>query len=223
MLEPENVTQYWPGGPFFWQPKAKYAEGSLLNGERHGKWIFWYKNGQKQLEGAYIKGKKTGTWIKWDQSGAKVTEGTFLHGKMHGLWTDWYMNGQKAQESYWVLGKRDGQWTRWNRHGDPEKVEHYDHRLERDQGYSIYTDLEAREIVREIQRKRLHCNWEMLVGKFVAALIKPWHVACWLLLFLVVFALINAKTPWRSAGLAGIAAFVITSLIAWVTDRRKPG
>ncbi|MBW1740110.1 MAG: hypothetical protein JRJ42_03125 [Deltaproteobacteria bacterium] len=221
MTEPQRTILYWPKGWCFWRPRKKYGEGYLLDGKRHGKWIFWYRSGQKQLEGEYIKGKKTGTWVKWDERGEKITEGEFLHGKMHGKWTDWYLSGQKALESHWFLGKRDGKWTYWNMHGDLEKIENYDHRFEEDKGYSIHTDLETKEIAREIQKENIQRNWEMLVGRFIGRLVKPWHIACWVLVFIPAFGLINAKTPWRSTALAGIVAFGITSFVAWASDSRK--
>jgi hypothetical protein len=221
MSEPNRTTLYWPRGLVFWERRAKYAEGQLLNGERHGRWIFWYKHGQKQLGGEYIKGKKAGTWIKWAERGAKIVEGEFLHGKMHGRWTDWYVNGVKAQESHWVYGKKDGTWTWWSIHGAVESVKDYDHRGEADQGYSIHTDLEEREIVRQIQKRNLQRNWEMLVGKSVGTLVKPWHIACWVLVFIPAFGLMQAKTPWRGAAFAGIVALGVTSVVVWIFDSKR--
>ena len=221
MSESEEITLYWPKGLLFWKHRAKYARGQLLDEKRHGRWAFWYKSGQKQLEGEYIKGKKTGTWVKWDERGAKTTEGEFLHGKMHGRWTDWYVNGQKAHESHWLYGKRDGKWTWWTMDGAVEKTEIYDHRRETDQGYSIHTDLEAREIVRKIQKGNLQRHWEMLVGRSIGALVKPWHIACWVLVFIPAFGLIHAKTPWRGAALAAIVALGVTSVVAWTFDSKE--
>jgi hypothetical protein len=221
MPAPEKTTLYWPKGVFFWKPKVMYAEGFLLDGKRHGKWVFWYQSGNKQLEGEYVAGEKSGRWVKWNESGGKITEGDFLHGKMHGKWKDWYANGQPAQESHWHFGKKDGKWTRWDSGGKIDSVEEFDYHGEADQGYCIHTDLEEREIVREIQKKHLHRHWERHVGRTVASLVKPWHIGCWMLVFLVAFSLIQAKTPWRSAGLAGIIALLVTSVLAWTSESRK--
>lgn len=219
MSEPEKVTLYRPKGPCFWQSGKKYAEGYVLGGERHGKWVFWHRNGQRQLEGEYIKGKKTGLWIKWSEEGAKITEGNLLYGKMHGRWTDWYSNGQKALESQWVMGKRDGMWRYWSTDGKMLKIETYTHRSEEDKAYSLYTDLEEKEIIRQIQKRNIDRNWERLVGRPLSNLVKPWHVACWVLLFIIIFGLTKAETPWRAAAVAGLLAFIITSLLAWGLER----
>jgi len=219
MSESKKITQYRPRGFRFWQPKVIYAEGSMLDGERHGFWGFRYKDEQKQLEGEYIRGKKTGTWTKWTQSGAKLSEGAFLYGKMNGTWTDWYENGQKAMESHWVLGKRDGTWKYWAKDGTANKQETYDHHHENDLAYSIHTDLETKELVRAIQRDNVNKTWKRLVGASVANLVKPWHIACWLLVFVPAISLIKTKPPWRGVGLAAILALLLTSLIAWALDK----
>jgi hypothetical protein len=220
MSESKETTLYWPKGLCFWKPRAKYAEGAMLDGKRHGKWLFWYKDGKRQLEGDYLNGQKTGTWVKWDECGTKIVEGEFLYGKMHGKWTDWYANRQKAQESHWHLGKRDGTWKSWDVHGAVQNVAHYDHRHEQDQGYSLHTDFEAKDIVRQIQKRSQQRGWERLVGQTVASFIKPWHVGLWVLVFIPAFALIPARTPWRGLAVASIIAFFLTSLAAWAFDKK---
>ncbi|MBW2317165.1 MAG: hypothetical protein JRF24_00500 [Deltaproteobacteria bacterium] len=220
--EIEKITLYWPKGLRFWMRSAVYAEGYLLEGERHGDWIFWYRNGIKQLEGQYVKGKKNGLWRKWVENGVKITEGEFLYGKMHGKWTDWYENGQKALDSHWIIGKKDGHWNYWEMVGSLKKSETYNYLTEKEQLYSIHTDLEAKQIVRNIQREALQKNWERTVGRTIANLVKPWHIACWVLVFISVIGLMQEKHQWRGIGLAVILASVITSLVVWGLDGRGP-
>ena len=86
---------------------------------------------------------------------------------------------------------------------------------------SLHTDFEARDIVRQIQKSRQQRSWERLVGRFVAGLVKPWHVAFWILVFSLAFGLIPAKTPWRGLGLAAIIAFFLTSLAVWTFDKKQ--
>jgi hypothetical protein len=217
----EKIILYWPKGLRFWRQRVKYAEGDLLEGKRHGKWVFCYRSGQKQLEGQYAKGKKTGLWVKWAESGERLSEGGFQYDRMHGMWTDWHGNGQRALQSHWVMGKRDGKWTYWGANGSLKTMEHYDHRSEEDKGYSIHTDLEERQIMRKVQIDRVNRNWQGLVGKPVARLVKPWHVACWILIFIPIFALTRAGRPWRGAALAGMLAFLITSALAWGFDKKE--
>jgi hypothetical protein len=106
-------------------------------------------------------------------------------------------------------------------HGTQEKVVDYDHRHEQDRGYSLHTDFEARDIVRQIQKDKQQRSWERLVGRFVASLVKPWHVACWVLVFILAFGLIPTRTSWRGLGLAAIIAFFLTSLAVWTFDKKQ--
>ncbi|MBW2601195.1 MAG: hypothetical protein JRD47_04595 [Deltaproteobacteria bacterium] len=159
---------------------------------------------------------------KWVENGVKITEGEFLYGKMHGKWTDWYENGQKALDSHWIIGKKDGHWNYWEMVGSLKKSETYNHLTEKEQLYSIHTDLEAKQIVRNIQREALQKNWERTVGRTIANLVKPWHIACWVLVFISVIGLMQEKHQWRGIGLAVILASVITSLVVWGLDGRGP-
>ena len=223
VTDDKDVVLYWPRGLRFWERRVIYGKGALSQGQRHGMWCFWYKNGQKQLRGEYIKGKKTGLWMKWTPQGNKLSEGEFLYGKMHGTWKDWHQNGSIAQKSYWVMGKRDGTWTIWDLDGTIQKKETYDHQQEKDLGYSIHTDLETKELVRSIQRENLSRTWKGLVGPTIAKFVKPWHIACWVFLFIPFFSFIPAKTQWRGAAVAALLAFVFTSIVVWIfkqTDTR---
>jgi hypothetical protein len=221
MSEYEDVTLYWPRGVRIWNTNTPYARGKIHDGERHGMWEFWYKNGRKQLQGEYIKGEKNGLWIKWTANGAKLSEVEFISGKMNGICTDWYENGQKALESMWVLGKRDGTWTYWNSDGTISKKETYNHRQEMDLGYSIHTDIEIRELVKKIQRENLARTWTRLVGPAIAKHAEPWQIACWLVFFISFFGLLKTKTQWKGVALAAILAFVTTSVITWALKKRE--
>jgi hypothetical protein len=113
------------------------------------------------------------------------------------------------------MGKRDGKWTYWEKDGRIKTTETYDPKKENDLAYSIYTDLETKQLVRNIQTKNLHRSWARLVGKPIASVVKPWHVACWMLFFIPIFAFLEAKTQWRGAVQAALLAFVITSILSW--------
>ena len=40
------------------------AEGAVLRGKPHGKWVFYFKNGSVKSEGYFRKGKKIGVWLE---------------------------------------------------------------------------------------------------------------------------------------------------------------
>ena len=98
----------------------------------------------------------------------------------------------------------------------------YENGQDWDLGYSIHTDIKIRRLVRKIQLEKLKQSCQGLVRRIVANLVKPWHIAVWLLCFVPLFAIIEAKTPWRGvAAQAEILAFVITSIAAWASGKKK--
>lgn len=105
----------------------KVPLGKMKDGKKEGKWIGWYKNGQKLSEGIYKDGKRDGLWTDWNksgwyESGQKNYEGTYKDGKEDGLVTWWYVDGQKESEGTYKDGKPDGLHTEWERNGQ-KKIE----------------------------------------------------------------------------------------------------
>ena len=68
-------------------------EGNYIDGEKHGKFTFWYKNGQVE------------------------EEYTYKYGKLDGKGTFWYKNGQKKEELNWKNGEVVELIGRWNEDG----------------------------------------------------------------------------------------------------------
>jgi hypothetical protein len=44
------------------------------NGKRHGKYMEWYKNGNKKIDIDYVDGLKHGKLTEWDEEGRKIRE-----------------------------------------------------------------------------------------------------------------------------------------------------
>ncbi len=126
----EIQTYYWP------DRITKYAEGSVVNGKRHGKWTEWHRNGQRSGTGNYDHGKKDGSWIYWYDNGhpsavMNYERGILLFAKSYrpngtvgshirngtGKWVTWYKNGKKEQECNYVNGKLTGKLTMWYENG----------------------------------------------------------------------------------------------------------
>jgi antitoxin component YwqK of YwqJK toxin-antitoxin module len=51
--------------------------GSLLDGEMHGAWEFFRKDGSLMRSGAFERGRQAGTWRTYDRSGRVVKETDF--------------------------------------------------------------------------------------------------------------------------------------------------
>ena len=58
-------------------------EGGYKNGEKVGKWTYYWQNGAKKTEAYYDKGKPTGTWTYFSDKGGVLGKGTFKDGKMY--------------------------------------------------------------------------------------------------------------------------------------------
>mgnify|MGYP000218101413 CR=1 FL=1 len=71
----------------------KVPLGVIKDGKKEGKWISWYKNGNKEGEGTFKDGKEDGLWTYWWKNGKKESEGTFKDGKEDGLWSRWSEDG----------------------------------------------------------------------------------------------------------------------------------
>lgn len=110
------------------------AKGKYVNGERYGKWVFYFENGQIEQEGFYDKaGRFTGLW-KWyypdgqllrqeefrrgledgmleeyDEKGILITKGEFFDGEKEG---DWFyeLNDHKEVGKY-RINERNGEWV----------------------------------------------------------------------------------------------------------------
>jgi|TARA_B100000809_G_C14876319_1_gene437473 antitoxin component YwqK of YwqJK toxin-antitoxin module len=95
----------------------KVPLGVIKDGKKEGKWISWYKNGNKEGEGTFKDGKEDGLWTYWWKNGKKESEGTFKDGKKDGKWTDWYENGQKKEEETYKDGVKNGLFTDWYENG----------------------------------------------------------------------------------------------------------
>jgi antitoxin component YwqK of YwqJK toxin-antitoxin module len=92
--------------------------GAYKDGREHGKWTYWYRNGQKAVEGSFNQGRRTGKWIFYYENGKKKQEGTYLDGQEAGAWTSWYEDGTKSLETAFKLGRRSGRYRAWHANGN---------------------------------------------------------------------------------------------------------
>ena len=58
-----------------------HGRGNYENGDKHGKWIHWGKNGKRLKEGKYVHGEKDGVWVKFTPNGFKLWEKNYYHGE----------------------------------------------------------------------------------------------------------------------------------------------
>lgn len=61
-------------------------EGSYLDGEKHGEWIWKYDNGQKAFEGEFSAGIPIGKHKYWYRNGQIKMKGEYMAGELQGRW-----------------------------------------------------------------------------------------------------------------------------------------
>ena len=74
-----TLTWVWDRGT-----KTQETIGRLLEGKRHGQWVFRDKDGGV-AEGSYVEGRRHGHWV-YRTAGGRVQEGPYVEGKRHGRW-----------------------------------------------------------------------------------------------------------------------------------------
>ena len=105
-----TLTWVWDRGT-----KTQETIGRLLEGKRHGQWVFRDKDGGV-AEGSYVEGRRHGHWV-YRTAGGRVQEGPYVEGKRHGRWVENYIFtldpwcGWCVAEGSYVEGKRHGRWV----------------------------------------------------------------------------------------------------------------
>jgi len=101
VFEGTGINETLIGRYGFYDTGVKHFVELYKNNKKHGKSIYWYKNGQKKEEVTYKNVKLDGIWTGWHENGQKEREGTYKDGKKDGIWTWWEGNGQKWSERIW--------------------------------------------------------------------------------------------------------------------------
>ena len=83
----EEIVDYYPNG-------LKKVEGKLINGEKHGHWIFYYDNGFMWSEGMFKYGIREGFSVVYYKDGRKRMKGQYENDQKVGPWTFWNDQGE---------------------------------------------------------------------------------------------------------------------------------
>jgi antitoxin component YwqK of YwqJK toxin-antitoxin module len=125
-----------------------YAEG-----QRDGKSVWWFPNGNKWREVDYTRGQIDGTLAEWKPEGVRLARERYLDGRRVGVKFEWYEPGVKkvqaeflfarevseTEEDWWSgysrekfvttegTDERHGPWTTYYRNGQKAMEGTYDH------------------------------------------------------------------------------------------------
>jgi antitoxin component YwqK of YwqJK toxin-antitoxin module len=116
---------------------ALCAQGENRNGEKHGTWRGWYRDGTPRSIESYVDGVEQGHMTEWDEQGRVVVDGDYDAGKRTGPWLlgyeggtfdagrgrfcadkpcgpwQYFREGQLAVAGSYRDGRRDGVWKGW--------------------------------------------------------------------------------------------------------------
>jgi len=95
---------------YFENGKVKVI-GELVDFVKHGKWIYYFEDGQKEKEEVYHKGKLHGTFRRWSSEGVLMVESEYKEGKRCGSAKEYYKNGTLKE-----IGKYDDSGQYWPIH-----------------------------------------------------------------------------------------------------------
>ena len=111
---------------------TKLVDGEFEDGERAGKWRFYFENGELAIRGSYRRGRRTGEWRFRRDDGEPLASGDYKGGRRSGEWEFFDAKGRldpaRSGEYDWlevgdargirsagptVDGARAGTWTSW--------------------------------------------------------------------------------------------------------------
>ena len=111
IIEKKFINGIYSGKYFeWWDDGASKVKGAFRNGLMHGRWKFYYENGDLSCSGSYDnanngflmngingipKKGKSGLWTFWSKKGKKTEEGYFRKGEQYGRWAFWDNKGKR--------------------------------------------------------------------------------------------------------------------------------
>ena len=161
-VELEEVVQRTPEG-------RVRAEGTTLDGEKHGRWTEWWGDDQRMSEGAWKNGQRHGLWTYWHENGQVKEQGAYKDGKLDGPWSwnyadgslrltlaysdgrsdgvlrEWGPEGNTLREGTFVDGEPDGRWVESHPDGTPRSETHYLNGLRHGPHRAWYSDGQLKE------------------------------------------------------------------------------
>lgn len=79
--------------------------------------VAYYPNGITRIDGSFLEGQRHGYWVYYYDNGNKWSEGHYLNGLEDQMRRVWYPDGKLNYEGMFHLGKRIGKWKFWDETG----------------------------------------------------------------------------------------------------------
>lgn len=82
----------------YYENGQKRIEGEIKNGQRTGKWTFWFEHGPVWSEGFYKNGIRDGETRVFHENGNLFYQGSYQDGQKHGTWKFYDENGNLVNQ-----------------------------------------------------------------------------------------------------------------------------
>jgi antitoxin component YwqK of YwqJK toxin-antitoxin module len=102
---------------------AYYKDALGETNEKHGKWLYYDKNGVEIEERNYYRGKLNGAVLAYFSNRQKRSEGYFKLDKQDSVFREWNEFGALQLDGYFKLGKPFGVWKTYYLSGQQQKTE----------------------------------------------------------------------------------------------------
>ena len=99
---------------YFDNTEIKMSEGYLTDGQQHGKWIYYYKNGKVYREAEFYMGVINGRVTYYWENGKIQSDGYIYNNKLNGSYKEYYEDGTLAKEGKYFDNKKDSVWQTFN-------------------------------------------------------------------------------------------------------------
>ena len=128
-----------------WTVKDCYLNGNvLMEGEfktrrlkkRHGKFTYYYKNGQVNSKTSYRKGVIYGVSSEWHQNGKLNLVGNYnKYGQKINTWIRYRESGKIVSKGDYVKGNKEGEWEWYFENGQVSALETYNNDRQNNEVY----------------------------------------------------------------------------------------
>jgi antitoxin component YwqK of YwqJK toxin-antitoxin module len=108
---------------------------------KNGKWKEFNKHAVLVAEGSYVNGKKHGTWREYyDHTGTIMIEEDYEHGVQHGRFVSYHPNGRMLSRGWFCLGSREGYFRVYDEEGQNVRNLLFANNIQVNEIKIIYTD-----------------------------------------------------------------------------------
>lgn len=107
------------------EEEKEVAEAVVPMNGKSGEHQEFFPSGKLQMEGTLLKGQRIGKWTAYFENGNKMSENEYKNGKRHGMTVAFYESGLKRYIGYFNEDERSGNWIFFKPDGQVDREENF--------------------------------------------------------------------------------------------------